>query len=83
MNSNMVKPEKFDHLHLVYHFTEPLTALSSLIGLCKRDILTFTFKRPYFLKKKYEEISFKFFRKLYTVCVMSSKSIRYMSGSKV
>ena len=24
MNSNMVKPEKFDHLHLVYHFTVPL-----------------------------------------------------------
>ena len=21
MNSNMVKPEKFDNLHLVYHFT--------------------------------------------------------------
>ena len=25
MNSNMVKPEKFDHLCLVYHFTVPLT----------------------------------------------------------
>ena len=24
MNSNMVKPENFDHLHLVYHFTVPL-----------------------------------------------------------
>ena len=24
MNSNMVKPEKFDHLHLVYNFTVPL-----------------------------------------------------------
>ena len=24
MNSNMVKPEKIDHLHLVYHFTVPL-----------------------------------------------------------
>ena len=23
MNSNIVKPEKFDHLHLVYHFTVP------------------------------------------------------------
>ena len=23
----MVKPEKFDHLHLVYHFTVPLTVL--------------------------------------------------------
>ena len=24
LNSNMVKPEKLDHLHLVYHFTVPL-----------------------------------------------------------
>ena len=24
MNSNMVEPEKFNHLHLVYHFTIPL-----------------------------------------------------------
>ena len=26
MNSNMAKPEKFGHLHLVYHFTVPLKA---------------------------------------------------------
>ena len=25
MNSNMVRLEKFDHLHLVYHFTVPLS----------------------------------------------------------
>ena len=24
MNTNMVKPEKFGHLHLVYHLTVPL-----------------------------------------------------------
>ena len=24
MNSNIIQPEKFDHLHLVYHFTVPL-----------------------------------------------------------
>ena len=24
VNSNMVKPEKFYHLHLIYHFTVPL-----------------------------------------------------------
>ena len=24
VNSDMIKPEKFDHLHLVYHFTVPL-----------------------------------------------------------
>ena len=29
MNSNMIKPEKFGHLHLVYHFTIPLTNLYS------------------------------------------------------
>ena len=26
MNSNMVQPEQFDHLHLVYHFTVPLNS---------------------------------------------------------
>ena len=30
MNSNMVKPEKFDYLHLVYHFTIPLKLVSSI-----------------------------------------------------
>ena len=25
MKSDMVKPEKFGHLHLVYHFTVPLS----------------------------------------------------------
>ena len=27
MNSDLVKPEKFDHLYLDYHFTVTLTAL--------------------------------------------------------
>ena len=27
MNSDMVKPEKFRYLHLVYHFTVPLKSL--------------------------------------------------------
>ena len=35
MNSNIVKPEKFGHLHLVYHFTVPLNKYFVLI-------LTFT-----------------------------------------
>ena len=30
MNSNMVKPEKFDHLHLAYHFTVPLNLYITL-----------------------------------------------------
>ena len=29
MNSNIVKPEKFDHLHLVYYFTVPLKVEST------------------------------------------------------
>ena len=29
MNSNMVKPEKFGHLHLVYHFTVPLNTMAA------------------------------------------------------
>ena len=36
MNSDMVKPEKFDHLHLVYHFTIPLQNL--LVLLSNEDI---------------------------------------------
>ena len=32
MNSNMVKPEKFDHLHLVYHFTISLRKVSFSCG---------------------------------------------------
>ena len=28
VNSNMVKPEKFDYFHLVYHFTVPLREAS-------------------------------------------------------
>ena len=27
MNSNMVEPEKFSHLHLVFHFTVPLKTM--------------------------------------------------------
>ena len=29
MNSSMVKPEKFDHLQLVYHFTVALKVTSA------------------------------------------------------
>ena len=37
MNSNMVKPEKIGHLHLVYHFTVPLSTfffLKSILIFC-------------------------------------------------
>ena len=33
MNSNMVKPEKFGHLHLVYHFTVPSIFCLDFLGL--------------------------------------------------
>ena len=31
MNSDMVKPEKFGHLHLVYHFTVPLSVCNKVL----------------------------------------------------
>ena len=31
INLNLVKLEKFDHLHLVYHFKVPLTAASIVV----------------------------------------------------
>ena len=40
MNSNMVKPEKFGHLHLVYHFTVPLRNTFASV-----DCVHFTTKR--------------------------------------
>ena len=36
MNSNMVKPEKFGHFYLVYHFTVPLRVSETM------DLVTFT-----------------------------------------
>ena len=38
MNSNMVKPEKFDHLNLVYHFPIPVMFLESAFGIFLRVI---------------------------------------------
>ena len=39
MNSNMVKPEQFDHLHLVYHFTVPLSIFYRYyIGRCSLEL---------------------------------------------
>ena len=44
MNSNMVKPKKFDHLHLVYHFTIPLkpvaskSALTGIFHFCIKNV---------------------------------------------
>ena len=37
MNSDMVKPENFDHLDLVYHFTVPLTIMSKKVTLSLQD----------------------------------------------
>ena len=38
MNSNMVKPEKFGHLHLVYHFAVPLTFLFSVCDVNNKKL---------------------------------------------
>ena len=35
MNSDMVKLEKFGHLHLVYHFTVPLILEILMLYTCK------------------------------------------------
>ena len=37
-NSNMIKPEKFDHIHLVYHFTVPLRFSDVFRGYRKWNI---------------------------------------------
>ena len=37
MNSDMVKPKNFDHLHLVYHFTVPLTIMSKKVTSSLQD----------------------------------------------
>ena len=38
MNSNMVKPEKFDHLHLVYDFAIPLNTIQLIVTLARADV---------------------------------------------
>ena len=35
MNSNIVKPEKFAHLHLIYHFTVPIISLVFVVALLR------------------------------------------------
>ena len=40
MNSDMVKPEKFGHLHLVCHFTVPLTLYMCFLRFFKNTMYT-------------------------------------------
>ena len=40
----MVKPEKFDHLHLVYHFTVPLSMYELLVDTSYQRIKYEIFK---------------------------------------
>ena len=43
MNSNIVKPEKFGHLHLVYHFTVSLTfnySLTHFVSITAKNTVT-------------------------------------------
>ena len=55
----MVKPEKFDHLHLVYQFTAPLKKnifpkdLHSLSILGKKDLLFLTPNFFIFVSKRF------------------------------
>ena len=44
----MVKPEKFDHLHLVYHFTVPLNHF--LISCINLKLLLLHLKEMFFFK---------------------------------
>ena len=45
MNSDMVKPEKLGHLHLVYHFTVPLSfCQNGSINISVGDRLKYTRK---------------------------------------
>ena len=40
MNSDMIKPITFGHLHLVYHFTVPLRGVPSLITIKEKNFGT-------------------------------------------
>ena len=40
MNSNMVEPEKFGHLHLVYHFTVPLRLIHPLVNTSRAYLIS-------------------------------------------
>ena len=47
MNSDMIKPEKCGHLHLVYHFTAPLKdAASSTEGITQSSVHLLFYKQP-------------------------------------
>ena len=52
MNSDMVKSEKFGHLHLVYHFTVPLMEnfiLCAVSGKHVRQVVIVTLVFPFLL----------------------------------
>ena len=56
MNSNMVKPEKFDHLHLVYPFTVSLKVVSTIFllvsFLCLKESTCETSKNVFYFTSK-------------------------------
>ena len=59
MNSDMVKPEKFGHLHLVYHFTIPLSNVNNstcFIWPVKNLALLMLKWMGGFLKKKHKRL---------------------------
>ena len=59
MNSNMVKPEKFGHLHLVYHIAVPLSSPGSVKNLAilsdttvRRSTVDQEYLKPYWKPEK-------------------------------
>ena len=67
MNSNMVRPEKFGHLQLVYHFTIPLIPsyllkVTKFLGkICPYEFLVMTEKNIFvFFVIKYFRFYFFF-----------------------
>ena len=51
MNSNLVKPENFGHLHLVYHFTIPLSTASLTNGVTSYALSASSTKNCLLIKK--------------------------------
>ena len=78
MNSNMVKPEKFGHLHLVYHLTVPSKSVMTKVLNSARKILCKAMK----FKVKSDKATFDRRYKLLLLFVTYKESKR-MLGSCV
>ena len=69
MNSNMVKPEKVDHIHLVYHFTIPwgdekcwdgsfgnCVGILSCVLICQKEETELVFTLIFLFFKRHEPL---------------------------